>query len=122
MSTIQAANISDGTDTVETTYVVNGSAKTLVNFDGTAPAITSSVNISSLTDHSIGNFSVFFTNSFGAVDWTVSSAAARANSREDQAQSVADMATGSTRTFWGWANDVKWDNDYSCLQFWGDLA
>jgi hypothetical protein len=35
MSTIIASNISDGTTSVASTYVVNGSAKAWVNFNGT---------------------------------------------------------------------------------------
>jgi len=35
MSTLNVSNITDGTDTVGTSYVVNGSAKAWVNFNGT---------------------------------------------------------------------------------------
>ena len=52
MSTLSVSNITDGTDTVETGYVVNGSAKAWVNFNGASIAINSgSLNISSVTDN-----------------------------------------------------------------------
>mgnify|MGYP001101935144 CR=1 FL=1 len=65
MSTLNVSNISDGTDTVETGYVVNGSAKAHVNFDGTSIAIrTGSLNIASVTDNSTGKYTPNFTSSF----------------------------------------------------------
>ena len=62
MSTLNVANISDGTDTVETGYVVNGSAKAWVkaNVSGVA---SNSLNISSVTDLGVGNCLASFTNS-----------------------------------------------------------
>lgn len=65
MSTIQAANISDGTTTVGTEYVVNGSAKAWVNFTGTGTiAIRESLNASSLTDSGVGQYQVNYTSAF----------------------------------------------------------
>ncbi len=57
MSTINVSNITDGTDTVGTSYVVNGSAKAWINFNaiGTT-AILESFSVSSLIDNSAGNF------------------------------------------------------------------
>ena len=49
MSTLSVSNITDGTDTVETGYVVNGSAKAWLNVNGNASA-QDSLNISSTTD------------------------------------------------------------------------
>ena len=64
MSTIQAANISDGTDTVGTEYVINGSAKFWSFTDNSANTISSSYNMSSLTDNGVGNHVYNYTNSF----------------------------------------------------------
>ena len=68
MSTLSVSNITDGTDTVETGYVVNGSAKAWVNFDGTtaSPTIQNSANVSSITDNSSGNYAVNLTNNMTA--------------------------------------------------------
>ena len=122
MSTIQAANISDGTDTVGTTYVVNGSAKTLINFNAVTVTITSSTNVSSLDDGGTGVYGINFNNDFSSTGWSASSMSERAGSREDQTQSLTSITTGSTTTYWGWPTDVRGDPATCCVQFWGDLA
>lgn len=65
MSTISVTNITDGTDTVGTSYVLNGSAKAWFNFDGSlgTPAISGSFNVSSLTDNATGDYDVNLSNS-----------------------------------------------------------
>jgi hypothetical protein len=52
MSTLNVSNITDGTTTVGTSYVVNGSAKGWVQFDtnDNPPVADGSFNVSSLTD------------------------------------------------------------------------
>jgi len=70
MSTLNVANITDGTDTLATGYVVNGSAKAWVNFDGTGTiAIRDSFNVASLTDNSTGNYDVNFSNNMSSVEY-----------------------------------------------------
>tara|TARA_R110001606_G_scaffold139269_1_gene277740 strand:- start:200 stop:580 length:381 start_codon:yes stop_codon:yes gene_type:complete len=65
MSTLNVANITDGTDTVATGYVVNGSAKAWVNFNGTGTvAIRDSLNVASLTDVGTGNYTVNISSAF----------------------------------------------------------
>jgi hypothetical protein len=60
--TLEVQNISDGTDTVETGYVVNGSAKAWCNWktDGTQ-SIYASLNIASITDIGVGSTRVSYT-------------------------------------------------------------
>ena len=61
MSTLNVSNITDGTTTVGTSYVVNGSAKAWAMFNfGTV--IQDSVNVSSLTDNATGKSSLNFSN------------------------------------------------------------
>ena len=63
MSTLNVSNITDGTTTVGTSYVVNGSAKAWVNFNGTGTIATrDSLNVSSLTDDGVGQYSFTLTN------------------------------------------------------------
>ena len=52
MSTLNVSNITDGTTTVGTSYVLNGSAKGWVQFDtnDNPPVADGSFNVSSLTD------------------------------------------------------------------------
>ena len=72
MSTIVTSNVSDGTLSIPTTYVTNGSAKAWVNFNGTGTiAARDSFNVASLTDNGTGSFTVNFTSSFGATDYSI---------------------------------------------------
>ena len=65
MSTIIATTLSNGSVSVPTATVVNGSAKAWVNFNdlGTA-TINNSLNITSVTDYGTGQYTLTFTNSF----------------------------------------------------------
>ena len=73
MSTLSVSNITDGTDTVETGYVVNGSAKAWVNFNGTGTvAIRDSLNMSSLTDNGTGDYTRTVSSAFGSADYSTS--------------------------------------------------
>ncbi len=75
MSTLNVANISDGTDTVETGYVVNGSAKAWVNFNGTGTVVTrDSLNVSNLVDVALGAHRLEFSNSFNNDDYSYTAA------------------------------------------------
>ena len=66
MSTLEVSNLNDGTTTVATTFVTNGSAKAWVNFNGSGTiAARDSFNVASLTDSSTGNYVVNFSNNFG---------------------------------------------------------
>jgi hypothetical protein len=70
MSTIIATTLSNGSVSVPTATVVNGSAKAWVNFNGTGTvAIRDSFNVASLTDNGTGNYTVTFSNAFGAADY-----------------------------------------------------
>ena len=71
MSSLITSNISDGTTSVPTGYVVNGSAKAWVNFNGTGtPAIVNSLNASSLSDDATGTYTITYTNNFSAADYS----------------------------------------------------
>lgn len=60
--TIEAADFSDGTLTVGTEYVTNGSAKAWVNFNGTGTvAIREGFNVASITDNGTGDYTANFT-------------------------------------------------------------
>ena len=58
MSTLNVANVTDGTTSVPTGYVVNGSAKAWVSSVVTSgtPAVTESINVSSVVDRAAGVF------------------------------------------------------------------
>jgi hypothetical protein len=64
MSTLNVANITDGTDTVETGFVVRGSVKVWARYDA-ASVVAESLNVSSTVDSStVGATDVNFTNAF----------------------------------------------------------
>jgi hypothetical protein len=72
MSTIIASNISDGTTSVASTYVVNGSAKAWVNFNGTGTvAIRDSLNVGSITDNGTGHYTCNFTAAMSDANYSV---------------------------------------------------
>ena len=64
-----------GTESVDTTYVINGSAKAWVNFNGSGTiAARDSLNLSSLTDNGTGNYTVNFSNAMNNNDYSSLSA------------------------------------------------
>ena len=63
--------ITDGTTSVATSFVTNGSARSWIKFNGTGTvAINDSFNASSLTDNSSGNYSVTVSNNLGNSDYS----------------------------------------------------
>jgi hypothetical protein len=71
MSTLEVSNLNDGTTTVATTFVTNGSAKAWADTNAAGSAINASFNISSLTDVSTGVQSFNLTNSFSSSNFSV---------------------------------------------------
>ena len=71
MSTIIATTLSNGSVSVPTATVVNGSAKAWVNFNGSGTvAIRDSLNVTSITDQGTGDYLTNYTNSFAAADYS----------------------------------------------------
>jgi len=96
MSTLNVANITDGTDTVETGYVVNGSAKAWVNFNGTGTvAIRDSLNVASITDNGTGDYTANFTDALTDADY-VAVASARQLTASGYLGVVTDVSTSGS--------------------------
>lgn len=73
MSTLSVSNITDGTTTVGTSYVVNGSAKAWVNFNGQGTiAARDSFNHSSLVDDGTGAYKAYFSTVFASTGYSIS--------------------------------------------------
>jgi len=70
MSTLNVANITDGTDTVETGYVVNGSAKVWSSQQGDG-TLLGSLNVTSVTDLGTGSNQINITNSLADTNYAV---------------------------------------------------
>ena len=59
---------------IATNYVVDGSAKAWVNFNGTGTiAARDSLNVSGLVDNSTGDYTVTLSNAMGNANYTISS-------------------------------------------------
>ena len=102
MSTIIASNISDGTTSVPSTYVVNGSAKAWVNFNGTGTVpIRGSLNVGSITDNGTGNFTINFTNSLADANYCLTATGSydiTGNTVSNYTQLILKQATGYNTT------------------------
>lgn len=65
--------ITDGTTSVATSFVTNGSAKAWARFDGSGTAsIDDSFNTSSLTDNGTGKYALSWSSSFSASTYVTS--------------------------------------------------
>jgi len=100
MSTLNVSNITDGTTTVGTSYVVNGAAKAWLNFNQATPVVEDSFNISSVTDNTLGQFSPQFTNNMNNNDYSITATASRAGAGNARTNFTYDnIATGSFKGF-----------------------
>jgi len=112
-----------GTESVDTTYVINGSAKVWfdINQQGTQ-SIPDSFNCSSLTDLAVGQSQVDFTASMVNDDWAVASQCG--NSADDWAKSKylsANFGTGKC-DFLVYGNGSGWVDGWGGAIIMGDLA
>ena len=64
---------------VDTDYVVNGSAKAWLQFNGSTQVETGSFNISGVADGGDGDFDVTYTNNMSALNYAVVSAGGELN-------------------------------------------
>jgi hypothetical protein len=121
MSTIVTSNVSDGTLSIPTTFVTNGSAKAWASFVGTGTAsVEDSFNVSSLTDQGTGDYTLNFTNSMSNANFSVSTGY---NSNGTNFYDiVSSRATGNVRVVgvvWGVA---FYDVTQYSVSISGDLA
>ena len=59
-----------GTESVDTTYVINGSAKAWFNLNAATPALRDSFNIASITDEGTGIYEGNFTSAMSNGDYS----------------------------------------------------
>ena len=128
MSTLSVSNITDGTDTVGTSYVLNGSAKVWVNSTqvGTHTA-RDSLNVSSLTDLGTGRTEITFSSAMNNDDWagsfytTASSLETSINFANQFAGGFGDKTTTTVRTY-SYAASTGVDSAIHDVIIQGDLA
>lgn len=123
---LQSATFSDGTVSVGSTYLTNGSSKAWANLNGVGTiALRDSFNLSSVTDSGVGLYDFTFTSAFS--DANRSGQTDLANSTTDTMAQVGDSSltpTASTmRTLGlnGGGTALK-DLNYNYLLVHGDLA
>ena len=111
MSTLNVTNISDGTNSTSTTNVVKGSAKAWVNFNGTGTvAIREQYNVSSLTDHGTGDYTVNYTTAMADANYVVNCSCDSENYEFASIYAQTLNTTSSTRFYVMTANRAPEDN------------
>jgi hypothetical protein len=121
MSTIQASNVSDGTTTVGTSYVVNGSAKAWAGNVNDSAVASSSFNISSITDTGTGDNRLAFTSSMSADNYSVTSSAGP-NGSAPRNITLYDSVAASYRLYCTIPSSGGTSVAPSCSSVFGDLA
>ena len=115
--------ITDGTDTVETGYVINGSAKAWIHFDqSTTLVVDNSLNISSSTDVAGGKSSHNFTNSYANMFYTKSAGGANGVTSSSQYEAEAWAIDAGSFYVYGHWQTTAYDLQYVSATTLGDLA
>ena len=124
--TLQTSGQITGTaKSVDTDYVVNGSAKVWVNYDATASSdyVRDSFNVASTTDGGTGSHDISFSNSTASVNY-----AGVTNGHRDDNQSISILQTSdnSTSSFRfklnAFSSGTNTDSDSAFGAIFGELA
>tara|TARA_R100001224_G_scaffold12094_1_gene5955 strand:- start:145 stop:498 length:354 start_codon:yes stop_codon:yes gene_type:complete len=117
MSTLEVSNLNDGTTTVATTVVTNGSAKAWLDYNQSGPSIDDSYNISSVTDSAAGLFTFTLSNAMASANWssTVGSASYVMQFSGSLTSTQGPMRTRD-------ATGSNSDSTQNCIAAHGDLA
>ena len=120
MSTLSVSNITDGTTTVGTGYVVNGSAKAWV-YEQSGTVLVESFNISSIIDNSLGNYSHNLTSAMVSQDGHISMPVCRTSDDRN-----ASVIINSASQFTSYSRDISasgaLEDSYMLATTHGDLA
>lgn len=113
-----------GTESVDTTYVINGSAKARCLYNQVSPAVRSSVNISSVTDVSTGNQNYNLTNAVSAVDDATPFYQAQPVNNNLGSDNFPNPSASSVSGFRcaHWENGTQYDCNFNMFTLHGDLA
>ena len=122
MSNLVVSNISDGTTSVGTGYVVNGSAKAWVNCNATgAQTILDAFNVSSLTDVSLGTTGINLTSSMASANFAATHGAS-INASFNNAECSVFVPSASYIQFTGVEAGAGYDKTSISVVAHGDLA
>ncbi len=128
MSTLEANNIKKGSKTVDTDYILDGCAKTWVNFNGTGTIATrDSLNVSSLTDNGVGEYTISYTSTMRASEngFSASGRAGNDNSTFNGSFGLSRKASISANSFrvgCSVNSNTAYDHETVTVNVFGDLA
>jgi len=126
MSTIIATTLSNGSVSVPTATVVNGSAKVWVNFDGSSMANRDSFNVASLTDNGTGDYTINYSTAMGNANYICLGSQSYFGGGTGQyvpkVRSTGDYLVGSIRVYAITAESTLFDYDMLNFGITGDLA
>ena len=126
MSTLNVSNITDGTTTVGTSYVVNGSAKAWHKYIQSSQTLKNSLNVSSITDFGTGRDRVSFVNDMSDNTYTFTGMNKDGSGVNDDANVGCDFTfsvTASQYEYYCHHNGAPNDSEGGAmLQVIGDLA
>ena len=114
-----------GNNSIATSFVAGGSAKSWLAFDGTAttPAARGSFNHSSITDNDTGDFTNNFTSSLADVNYAPMVLGSHDASNLYTGLELVTIATGSVRFHTKYApNATKYNMTDNICTIHGDLA
>ena len=136
-----SGQISGTAKSLDTDYVVSGSAKMVINYDQIADTVRSSLNVSSVDDDATGKFTINFSASKNDINYSPSSASLamaasdrignfvgiRVTSNSTPNARSVGLFTGSLKMDSGYGANASGaaseaDADANCVQTFGDLA
>ena len=109
-----------GTESVDTTYVINGSAKAWGKFEGSDATLDDSLNCSSLTDNGAGDFNPQFSSNMSSEHFAAA-ADADYNILQQSNARAGGQATGTVRIATADTGSFS-DEDNTSFSCHGDLA
>ena len=119
MSTLEVSNLNDGTTTVATTYITNGSAKSWCYFNtNTTTSIIGSFNVASLTDTGTGNTYVNISNAMN----NTSDLSMQVSSSNFQTHNSSAPTTTAFRVYTSNSSGTAVDGARNYCLIHGDLA
>ena len=121
MSTLNVSNITDGTTTVGTSYVVNGVAKAWINFNGATNTIKKSFNIASLTDNGTGQHDGNFTSNMDSINFSAPACCTPGGGAGDKHYALPDNASNIFVITYNSSGSYV-DNQNVSIAIHGDLA
>ena len=122
-SELRVTTISNTNGTDPVTLTKQSASKTFAHFDQSTPTLGASLNISSSTDTTTGDFTLNFTSAYAAhTDRAVVGAAVQSGVRKLLISGPDDSATGSCRMVTFNTSGTSYDANRSGVVIQGDLA